>query len=142
MVSPALIRDAALGLLFTIVLVMVAFMVGPAIETRFFPVYSKFELIEASEKDGGTIARFRYTKLRECPAQGFSWYIGELGAASRQVPVKPITRLNQPRTVGVHETTPYLIEAELRQVQGGMRAEIFNRCHPFWVSRTEIYPPD
>ena len=140
MANPNLTRDAILGGLFTIVLVMVGFMVGPAIETRFFPVYSRFELVEATETEGGTIARFQYEKLRECPAQGFAWYIGELGAASRQVPVTPVKRINQPRSVGVHVTTPYLIEAELRQVKGGMRAEIFSRCHPFWTTRTEIYP--
>lgn len=140
MANPTMIRDAVLGFLFTIVLVMVGFMVGPAIETRFFPVYSRFELVAAEENGEGTLAQFRYTKLRECPAQGFAWYIGELGAANRQVPVKPTTRLNAPRSVGEHVTSPYLIEAELRQVKGGMRAEIFNRCHPFWVTRTEIYP--
>ncbi len=140
MADPNTVRDAILGFLFTIVVVMVGFMVGPAVETRFFPVYSRFELIAVQESEGGTIAQFRYWKLRECPAQGFSWYVGELGAANRQVPVTPTTKLNAPRSVGEHITTPYLIEAEPRQVKGGMRAEIWNRCHPFWLTRTEIYP--
>lgn len=134
------VRDGILGFLLLTVLIMVAGTVGPAIETRFFPVYSKFALVSASEKDGGTVAQFRYEKLRECPAQGFSWYVGELGAASRQVVVEPIKPLNRPRSVGEHVTTPYLMDVDIRHLVDGMRAEIFNRCHPFWISRTEIYP--
>lgn len=140
MVDRPHVRDAVLGFLFVIVLTMVGFMVGPAVETRFFPVYSRFELLSAEETDGGTVAQFRYEKKRQCPAQGFAWYVGELGAASRQVLVRPTERPNAPRGLGIHVTTPYLIDAEMRQVQGGMRAEIFSRCHPFWVTRTEIYP--
>lgn len=139
MVDRPHIRDGVLGFLFTIVLVMVAFMVGPAVETRFFPVYSRFELLSAEPGQGGTVAQFRYTKLRECPAQGFAWYVGELGAGSRQFTVKPTQRLNTPRSVGDHITSPYLMDLDLGQVRS-MRAEVFNRCHPFWVTRTEIYP--
>lgn len=134
------VRDLILGILFISVMVMVAGTVGPAVETRFFPVYSRFELIRADATAEGTVAQFRYVKLRECPAQGFSWYVGELGAASRQVVVEPTRPLNQPRSVGEHITTPYLMDVDLRHIKDGMRAEIFNRCHPFWISRTEIYP--
>jgi len=134
------VRDAILGVLFVMVTVMVIGTFGPAIETRFFPVYSKFELVSADETEGGTVAQFRYEKLRECPAQGFAWYVGELGAASRQIVVEPVNPVNGPRGVGAHVTTPYLMDVDLRHIKDGMRAEIFNRCHAFWVSRTEIYP--
>lgn len=133
-------RDAVLGFLFVLVVVMVGFMVGPAIETRFFPVYGKFVLISTETDGKGTIAQFRYEKLRECQAQGFAWYVGELGAGSRQIPVKPTGQINPSRSVGVHVTTPYMMDVSEEQLRNGVRAEIFNRCHPFWITRSEIYP--
>lgn len=132
-------RDLLLNVMFVFVLIIVARMLGPSLETVFFPVYSKFDpvLIESTEE--GVVAQFRYEKLRACPAQGFAWYTGDFGNGGERVSVEPVAQLT-PRTVGEHLTTPYLIRATSEQLRDDIRAEIFNRCHPFWLTRTEIYP--
>lgn len=131
----------ALNLMLIAALAISAYIVGPAIETKFFPVYGKFELIDVKSVNGSTVGQFSYEKLRPCEAQGFAWFAGEFGATSRQVEVLPVERRSTTHPVGFHLTVPYVfVGASPEQVKSSMRAEIYNRCHPFWVSRTEIYP--
>lgn len=113
--------------------------VGPAVETRFFPVYSKFVVEEVRVVEGGTMARFRFTKYRECNARGWAWFIGDFGAISRQVEVRPT---DDPiiRPMGESVSNPYFIAAAPEQVRDQMHAEIYSRCHPLWLTRSVVYP--
>jgi hypothetical protein len=129
-----------LTIIITVLLSTMLFMwVGPAAETRFFPVYSKFTVVEAIEVEGGTMARFRFTKYRECYARGWAWFIGDFGAISRQVEVRPI---DEPiiRPLGDAVSNPYFIAATPDQVRDQMHAEIFSRCHLLWLTRSVVYP--
>ena len=133
--------NIALTMMMLGTLVITSFIVGPAIETRFFPVHGHFELVSVAAKDGNTVGQFKYEKRRECPAQGFAWFAGEFGATSRQVEVMPAERRSSVQPLGTHVTVPYVfVGTTPDQVRSSMRAEIYNRCHPFWLTRTEIYP--
>lgn len=120
--------------------VMLVLWVGPAAETRFFPVYSRFEVVTAEKSPDGTIATFKFTKYRDCEARGWAWYVGEFGALSRQVEVKHVNGISTRRKLGEGITSPYLIAAEPDQVRNEMHAEILSRCHPLWLSRSVVRP--
>ncbi len=113
---------------------------GPAIETRFFPVYSHFEVVTADKAEGGTIATFKFTKYRDCEARGWAWYVGEFGAVARQVEVRPVKDISVRRPVGPSISAPYLIAAEPDQVRDQMQAEILSYCHPLWLTRSVVRP--
>lgn len=133
--------NIALPLMMLGTLVITGYIVGPTIETRFFPVYSRFELVSVQSVDGKTVGQFQYEKRRQCPAQGFAWFAGEFGATSRQVEVMPTEQRAASQPLGMHTTVPYVfVGTSPDQVRSSMRAEIYNRCHPFWITRTEIYP--
>lgn len=128
------------SLIVVMVSVMLLLWVGPAVETRFFPVYSRFEVVTAAPAEGGTIATFKFTKYRDCEARGWAWYIGEFGAISRQVEVKPVKETSPMRKIGERVSSPHLIAAEPEQVRDEMHAEILSYCHPFWLTRSVVRP--
>lgn len=116
---------------------------GPYIETRFFPVYSKFEIVKIDETpSGGSRVVFRYTKLRSCPPSGFMWFIGEPGGAFRQVDIlsarPPGARVNRP--LGENTSVPYEIDVPPQELLERGFATIYNNCHALWTTRSVIYP--
>ena len=125
-----------------LVLMMGIFTIGPEIETRFWPVYSKFEIvsIEPYGKDQ-SLATFRYNKLRQCAPQGFAWYAGELGGAFRQLTVKTETpTTGTVRPLGLQLSSPYVIDAKPETIRSAVFAELYSRCWPLWTTRSVIYP--
>lgn len=128
------------SLIVVMVSVMLVLWVGPAAETRFFPVYSRFDVVSAEPAEGGTIATFKFTKYRDCEARGWAWYIGEFGALARQVEIKNVQGVSKRRKLGPTTSLPYLIAAEPDQVRSEMHAEILSYCHPLWLSRSVVRP--
>ncbi len=124
------------------ILLIAFFTFGPWIETKWFPVYSKFKIvsIERAEESKSKVV-FKFTKLRQCEPQGAAWFFGEPGSAFRQLRVEiqnPNPTASRP--LGTQLTFPYVIDATVEQVANATFAEIYNRCHPFWLTRSEIFP--
>lgn len=119
------------------------FQVGPFLETTFWPVYSKFEIVEAEEVEGGTMATFSYTKYRDCEPRGAEWFIGVIGVTQRQVKIEVQGRgvIRPSVAPGRHMTSPYLIDISKQELEQNLYAELYSRC-PWipWVTRTVIYP--
>jgi hypothetical protein len=135
--------DLILSGLGAAVLVVGVLILGPEIETRINPVYSKFSIQSIEELPGGmSKVVFRYRKERQCDPQGFSWYVGEPGAAFRQLKVTPAdpSEASPVRPLGENTSVPYVIDATPEQLIQRGYGEIFNRCHGAWTSRTVIYP--
>lgn len=123
------------------ILFMGLFVVGPVVETKLFPVYSKFALVSVEPfGDGQSRAVFEFTKHRQCEPQGSAWFAGEFGAAFRQLPMRIDGRIAGTRPLGRQLTSPYIIDALPELVRDGVFAEIYSRCHPFWLTRSAIYP--
>lgn len=119
---------------------MLAFYVGPTVETRLFPVYSRFDVVTTEPVEGGTLATFRFVKYRDCDARGWAWYIGEFGAVSRQIEVVPSQEISRARPLGEGITSPYIIAAEPDDVRTQMHAEIYSDCGMPWYTRSVVYP--
>lgn len=128
-----------LSLIVVLVSMMLVMWLGPVIETRFFPVYSRFTVETANEVEGGTEVQFRFTKYRECPARGWAWFIGDFGAVSRQVEARP-TENAVIRPLGEAVSNTHFIAATPDDIRHSMFAEIYSRCHIFWLTRTVVYP--
>ena len=135
--------DLILSGLGAAVMLTAVFILGPEIETRFFPVYSKFEIesIRPVDSENSEVI-FRYTKYRQCVPQGFSWYMGEPGAAFRQLRVIPSDPDESPpvRPLGRNKSVPYVIDATPDQITDRVFGEIFSNCHSAWTIKTLIYP--
>jgi len=126
---------------FFVVLVIVIWSAGPYLETKFMPVYSRFDAVTIEPHDDGTLVKFQYTKLRNCDPQGFSFFEGDIGASFRQIVVQPLATLPNPRPVGEQVSLPYLFRGiSPTTFRRNVFGEIYNRCHPLWTTRSVIYP--
>lgn len=129
--------NALLNAAIVIITLLFIFVFVPAIETRWFPVYSLFEVVEIAPSDKGSKVTFRYTKFRDCYPQGYAWFSGDIGRGYKQLNIVP--RVSVPQTpVGRHQTTME-IEITPEEFTGPLYAEIYSRCHPFWVTRSVVF---
>lgn len=131
------ILDWLLNASIGVVMLLAIFVVGPEIETRFFPVYSRFELIEAVPFNKGSKIVVRYTKFRHCFPQGYAWYSGDLGKSLRQLSVSAHPRVPI-QSVGRHEQT-IEIDVTPPEIMNNLYAEVFSRCHPLWITRSVVF---
>lgn len=140
--TTARVLNIALSLTSFFLLVAAMFTLGPAWETRFYPAYSKFTIASIRQApDGGSLVKFTYTKLRACEPLGFRWFIGEPGAAFRQLDVvseRPGPRINRP--IGTHTSVEYKVDVTPEALVNQGFASIYSNCHPFWITRSVIYP--
>ena len=141
--TTARILNLALLLTATLLALAGVFTIGPAWETRFNPAYSKFQIASVRQTpDGGSLVTFTYTKLRACEPLGFRWFIGEPGAAFRQLEIvsdRP-TGQRPNRPIGTHTSVEYKVDVTPEALVSQGFASIYSNCHPFWVTRSVIYP--
>lgn len=135
--------DWTLTALSLLLVAMAVLTLGPKLETRFFPVYSQFQILKIKETDdGGTEVVFRYTKLRNCAPAGVTWFVGDPGGAYRQIELisnrPPLARVNRP--LGENTSVPYKVDVAPAVLINQGFANIYNNCHPFWVTQSNIYP--
>lgn len=136
------ILNFVFAVLVSMLLILGFFLLGPEIETRFFPVYSKFRLISAEAlPDGKTFARFEFTKFRNCDPQGFAFFNGELGTAFTQVTTRVRGSAIRARPLGTQQSYPYeFTDITPEELATTVFAEIYSHCHPLWTTRTKVYP--
>ena len=62
--------------------------VGPPLETRFWPVVSKLQIISMEPApDGFTKIRAGFNKLRDCEYVGIAWFVGDRSISFERVVV-------------------------------------------------------
>lgn len=130
-----------------ILAVVFGWAVAPTVETKFFPVYSKFTVKTALQTPEGVLATFDFVKNRECQSKGLTWYLGEVGA-STAVNVEAPEGVRSPRPIGPNTTSPYLIEGiTLADLETNVIAQLRNQCSDNWFgiqlpwfSVSDVYP--
>lgn len=121
------------------------FMVGPAVETRFFPVVSKLTVTSlAADETGQAVIGAQFTKLRDCEYLGIAWYRGSPSGQFERVPVilqRQEGDTSSPnRPTGTQRAGPWIIGMPPAEIPGNSFARLSHRCHPFWVTTTDFYP--
>ena len=124
------------------VFIMAVSVLGPALETKFFPVYAKFKIIDIQPTPDGkaSVLTIELRKLRDCLPQGYAWYSGDLGSYVQQLNVISNTRNPAPvLPLGKHVlkfTVDGIVPADLPHLY----AETFSRCNPIWTAKTVVFP--
>ncbi|MCB5201867.1 hypothetical protein LH464_05165 [Neorhizobium sp. T786] len=125
------------------VLMMGFFTIGPELETRFWPAYGKFRLVSVEPYgEGHSRAVFEFEKKRSCTPAGFAWFNGEIGNSYQVVnfSIDGPGGSGVQRPTGHHVSSPYIIEVNPNDVRTRLLGEIYSRCHPFWITRSEVFP--
>ncbi len=115
---------------------------GPMLETRFYPVFSKFKIISIVDipgEDAATLSIEGY-KLRDCIPQGYAWYSGDFGTYLRQLNVAGNARNQAPMIPLGKFYSTFKVEGLRESTAPKLYAETFSRCWPFWVTRSVVYP--
>lgn len=135
--------NAVMSAFMVLLAVVAVYLLGPLIETYFFPVYSKFTIAHITPTaDGGSEVSFNFTKYRTCEPAGINWFIGEPGGAYRQadlVSERPaMPPINRP--IGYHLSVTYKVDVAPDVFRAQGFASVYSNCHPFWITRSVIYP--
>lgn len=131
-----------------IILVAVFFTVltvGPAVETRFFPVVSKLRITQIrSDPEGNSLVYANFRKLRECEYIGIAWYHGNPAGEFERIPVVLLRKdgdTSSPnRPLGLQKSGPWIISVPPDELKANSFARLSHRCNPLWVSTTDFYP--
>lgn len=143
-----IIKAVASAIIFACTLMSI-FTLGPAVETRLFPVVSKLNLLSVEREGDNTLVKADFTKLRPCEYIGITWFRHTLapdGADLEQrIPVilrrDPDDTSSPNRPLGRTIAGPWeLVGVTPEQVKGESVALLYHRCHPFWTTTTEFYP--
>lgn len=121
--------------------IILMFVLGPEVETRWNPVYSKFKILDLKANPaGGSFVTVEYQKYRDCFPQGYAWYQGDFGNYTRQLEVKSTRTSGSPNLPLGKHIVVLDVAITTQEFASGITAETFSRCHPFWVTRSIIFP--
>lgn len=129
--------DWFLNAVIVVLILLGIFVAGPEIETRWFPAYSRFEVLKIEPHEKGSKVTVRYSKFRDCIPQGYAWYLGDLGDNMRQLTVS--ANLTAPSLPIGRHTSTQIIEVTPEEFAGSLYAEVFSKCHPFWITRSVVF---
>jgi hypothetical protein len=135
--ASAIIFASTLGVLYA---------VGPWVETRFFPVVEKLQILRAEPGDDGatTVLHAAFRKIRDCEYIGMSWFRGDRAESFERVPVVLMRRegdTSSPnRPLGYQRAGPWVIHVPPDELATKSFAILHHRCHGLWTSNTEFYP--
>ena len=124
------------------VIIMAISVLGPMMETKFFPVYAKFKIVDVQPIADGkaSVLTIELRKLRECIPQGYAWYSSDLGSFVQQLNVVSNTRNPAPVLPVGKYVLKFTIDGITAADLPSLYAETFSRCHPLWITRTVVFP--
>lgn len=125
--------------------IYVFFLLGPWIETRYFPVLSTMRIVSVdAATDDTSLVRTRFTKLRACDYMGISWYYGSQAGLFERVSMVPIRDPNDTsapnRATGDQRAGPWRVTIPAGEVRTKSFVQVYHRCHPFWTTMSQFYP--
>lgn len=118
---------------------------GTELETRFAPVVGKLEILSiGAGPDGKTRVKVAFRKLRDCEYFGIVWLKKNVAGAFEPVAVELLRApgdIGSPnRPLGRHIAGPWLVSLSPDEILKVSYVNVYHRCHPFWLTRTQIYP--
>jgi len=119
--------------------------VGPAIETRFFPVVSKLKITQVrADDDGNSVVYANYSKIRPCEYVGLAWYHGDPAGDFERISVVLLRKdgdTSSPnRPLGTQKAGPWIVGISPDELKGNSFARLSHRCNPLWLTTTDFYP--
>lgn len=125
--------------------IYIFFVLGPAVETRWFPVLNKMTILDVRPLTGSTSAVYtEFSKRRSCEYMGIAWYRGNEDKNFERVSMvsmrDPGDTSSPSRPVGSQRAGPWRIAMPAEEVRENSFVQVFHRCHPLWTTMTRFYP--
>lgn len=122
------------------------FIVGPAVETRWFPVVSKLRItkVMTGEEAGTSVVYAEFSKKRDCEYVGIAWFQGDPNGVFERVPVillrKEGDQSSPNRPLGTQKAGPWIVGVPPDELRKNSFARLYHRCFPFWPTTTDFWP--
>ena len=137
------VKAASAAVVFVATLVAI-WLLGPTVETKFFPVVGKLAITKMEAvSDTETKIWAYFFKRRSCEYVGISWFKRDGDSFVRV----PLQLLRQPgdvsspnRPVGAQTSGPWIVGIPKDQIIANSYVELQHRCGFPWLSITEFYP--
>jgi hypothetical protein len=136
---------AALATATAITLFLLANLVGPWVESHWFPVYQNWRIVRV-ERLGEEASRIwvEFDKVRDCAFLTVSWYRGDPVGGYRRVQldfnVEPGDDRDPTRPLGRQLEGPWTVSVPADRLYTESAAEAHHRCHLMWQSDTILLP--
>lgn len=140
----ALIQGTLIAM--TIAVLLVTFFVTlPGVETRYWPVVQKLEILSVADAgDGRSLVFGQFNKVRQCEYVGIAWFRRNSNGVLERVSIEtrrlPTDEASPNRPLGEQKAGPWIIAIPHDELIGVSVAELTHRCHPFWTTVTHFYP--
>jgi hypothetical protein len=131
-----------------IALFFFTFVVGPQLETRYYPVVGYLQITKIEPMDDGRQSRIwvQFEKLREsCAPIEVHWYRGNRAEVFERVnfyvekPIGGNKYFNRP--AGMQRSGPWVVAIPSDEIRSNAFSDAEHRCWPFWTTRSHFYPP-
>lgn len=120
------------------------FLVGPFLETRFFPVVNSFHILRADTVGPGKVAiDLAFNKRRSCEFISVIWYHGKPdGMFNRAIiDTTNVANIIYNRPLGNQRLGPWVLHIPRRDLfNNNSFAEVIHRCHILWPTVSRVYP--
>lgn len=137
MQSPNSWINWAFSFLTAMVVIPLAYSVGPKIESYFFPVVENVNVISTGVTPRGLKIMLTYDKVRDCEWFGVTWQRGPVRYVVDFMDERFLVPRSRP--VGSHQVGPWLLIGA--PGLEGSTAHIWHRCHGLWLTHDVLYPP-
>lgn len=140
---PAIKAALATGL--ALLTAVVFWTIGPNIETRYFPVLDKLQIVSiGSVSPTMSEIQVTFTKRRNCEYVGMSWYYRDPVTGIERVALiqgkAPGDETPPNRPLGFQRAGPWKVGIAAGELKGKSFVQAFHFCHGLWTTRTEFYP--
>jgi len=134
LVNKLLSRPAFIGWLLLILLPLYGPYM-PSLEGKLLPVTSKLHIEKVERQGDQSVIYVSFNKLRDCRFIGLTWYQGD-----RRLSIRFLDKggdSDPSRQVGPQLAGPWVISTTSL---AGSKVIVSHQCHPFWETRTIIFP--
>lgn len=143
--NPATLIKFYLGTIMILMAGYMFFYIAPQLETMYWPVLDKLQIIEVRPIDPDTsIVMTAFKKRRDCAYLGTAWYRSNSNGSFERVAM--VTERvkgddsSPNRPLGYQTSGPWRVSMPAEQIRSRSIVEIFHQCWPFWTTRTQFYP--
>jgi len=129
--------SAAVGVVFPAVLA-----IGQAVEGKLFPVVSTLHFLKIEPgPDNSSLVWVRFVKKRECAYRGIGWFWNVDNVLSRvAIDLKPQAGSDPNRPTGPQVAGPWQVSIPPDRLRSESFVTLTHQCHPFYITRTNVYP--
>lgn len=111
------------------------------VEGRYFPAATNAVVnVSAGPREFQSILNGTFDRPRsDCSFERIEWRLAKPGGGSVALDFQ-FLETSKVRDTGPNDFGPWLLHADSLQIENFVYADVYHKCHPFWLTVTRFYP--